>query len=313
MAANPEGHTPRYWRKHPKAAQNQPAIPVAMSESPQLNKSDTWTILGVLLGLLFVIIVPPLYAKVPIFVGVCVGLGWLAFRSHWVIGWNVYQKTCLGTLVIILCSAIAIPQFGSQWRSRRDTPAPVISSSPAPAVPSLEWRPLAITAGMGSRTQLNYNGKTPDDLVLTLEGSIVNSGAPSTTFDWEAKLLLPDDTVPILGYLLVSPSNPDMNWTLRTPDGHKASIPFREGNLPQVTALKAIKQGDTPTGFAIFAFHHLKEKWLKPRALNGSRVTMSFYDIAKRQTIYEWTLPDQHGQYTNDTTSEITPGMPTPH
>lgn len=310
---NREGHSPKYWRKHLQAAQNQPAIPIAASENRQLNKGDTWTILGVLLGVLFVIIVPPLYAKIPIFAGVCVGLGWLAYRSHWVIGWTVVQKTFLGMLVIVLCSAIAVPQFWSQWRSEQ-APTPVSPSPPAPTVPSLEWRPLAVTAALGKDFNLDYDDKSPSDLILVFEGAVVNSGAPSSTFKWEAKLVLPDDTVPVLGYLLVSPpTNPTATWSLRTPDGHKSPlIPFRQGSLPESTASKAIAQGDSQTGFAIFAFHGLQKKWFKPKALNGAKVTISFYDTAKRQTVYDWVLPDQHGQFMNDITSEKTPGMPTP-
>jgi hypothetical protein len=117
---NREGHSPRYWRKHPEASQpTTVAVVSSADQKGQLSRSDTWTILGVLLGVLFVIVFPPLYVKIPAFVLVCAGLAWLAHRSHWVTEWSFLQKNFASVLVVLICGAIAVPQFVTQWRSER--------------------------------------------------------------------------------------------------------------------------------------------------------------------------------------------------
>ena len=93
------------------------AIRNSIVDKDQLSRGDSWTILGVLLGVLFVIVLPPLYAKIPIFFAVCVGITWLAFQSHWVTKRPSAQKLFLAALVITICSVIAIPQFRAQWVS----------------------------------------------------------------------------------------------------------------------------------------------------------------------------------------------------
>jgi hypothetical protein len=130
---NPEKHGPRWRRKHPKAI----LLPVAMPKTPkkdQLSLGDTWTIFGVLLGVLFVIIIPPLYAKIPLFLAVCTGLAWLTHRSHWTVAWNPWQKWLVALLIVFICSAIAIPQFISQWRSENPTSATITAQRDEPLV-----------------------------------------------------------------------------------------------------------------------------------------------------------------------------------
>jgi hypothetical protein len=93
----------------------EPKIKSSVS-AENLNRSDTWTILGVLLGVFFVIVLPPLYARMPIFVGVCIGLVWLSHKSHWVIRWSSARRIVLSGAVVIVCSVIAVPQFVTQWK-----------------------------------------------------------------------------------------------------------------------------------------------------------------------------------------------------
>lgn len=111
---NPEGHSPRYWKKHNKA----PLVPrvdhmSSTTNQGQLSRGDTWTLFGVLVGVFFVIVLPPLYAKIPIFILVCVGLGWLAYKSHRVTGWSQIRKSACVVVVIAVCAVIAIRAKGT--------------------------------------------------------------------------------------------------------------------------------------------------------------------------------------------------------
>jgi hypothetical protein len=339
MAGNPSPswHSPRYRHRHPEAT-----VVAKLPEAPKLPIPDRnmshklldfieqplFTLpVGIVGGIVGVL----LFAPVLVVCGVCVIL---AFHRAKVVAGKSIMRVQTPSYALLSIFTIASLYgvhhliqhqvadertgfFGTIKSAVSEVlkeSKPTVIPSP-PAVPSLEWRPLAVTAALGKDFNLDYDDKSPSDLILVFEGAVVNSGAPSSTFRWEAKLVLPDDTVPVLGYLIVSPpTNPTATWSLRTPDGHQSPrIPFRQGSLPESTASKAITQGDSQTGFAIFAFHGLQKKWFKPRALNGAKVTISFYDTAKRQTVFDWVLPDQHGQFTNDITSEKTPGMPTLH
>jgi hypothetical protein len=113
---NPDGHSPKWWRKHPEAL---PAITIISPSVPrdQLGRGDTWTILGVLLGVLFVVVLPPLLAKIPIFILVCSGLVWLTHKSYWTLSWSRSLRALVSLATVTICSALAVPQFVAQWRS----------------------------------------------------------------------------------------------------------------------------------------------------------------------------------------------------
>jgi hypothetical protein len=117
----PNRRRERYWRRHPKEMPPTTVTPVKAepAHNGQLSAGDTWTILGVLLGVLFVIALPPLYLKIPAFALVCGGLAWLAHRSHWVSNWTLLQKNLAAVLVVLICSGIAVPQFISQCKFER--------------------------------------------------------------------------------------------------------------------------------------------------------------------------------------------------
>jgi len=115
----PKGHSPKYWRKHPEALQRVKrgvAILGGSERSRQLTSSDTWTVLSVLASVLFAVIIPPLYLRIPLFVAVCYGLIRLAHTSHWVSGWSSWKRTIVGLLAASVCALVALPQFVSQWK-----------------------------------------------------------------------------------------------------------------------------------------------------------------------------------------------------
>ena len=114
MDKYPDGHSPRYWKRHPEAlrASKQSVVSTAaVPDKGQLSKSDTWTILGVLLSALFVFILPPLYLKVPGFILVCVGLVWLAYKSRWFMGWTSRKKASVSITIVVVLSTMAVPQL----------------------------------------------------------------------------------------------------------------------------------------------------------------------------------------------------------
>jgi hypothetical protein len=309
---NPDGHSPRYWRRHPKAAQPPADAPlVANTDNRQLSRGDTWSILGVLLGVLFVIVLPPLYAKVPIFVLVCIGLGWLAHRSHWVVGWSVVQTSCLALLVVIICSAIAVPQFVSQWRSEHSAVQPPPTAAPvAVPNPDLQYLPLSLRATGGFGVASKYQGKSDGDVLLIFEGKVTNNGAPSVTNDWRCRVLMPYATVDSVGYLMETSTDNDKDITFVDPDGKVSALPF-SAYLPNLTATNPIPQGGSQPGFVAFVFHRLVKR-RTAGALNGATVTLSFRDNTGKQYVYDQTLgPSNWAQFNPD--SELVPGMPRPH
>jgi hypothetical protein len=153
---NPEGHSPRYWRRHLQAVENavhvnQPSK-AESSTSPKLGLGDTWTILGVLLGVFLVIFVPPLWLKVPIFVVVCGGFVWLVHRSHWTSEWSWPLKFGSAFLTTIAASALAVPQFVAQWRVEQQPRNGNITSTPT-------WKPTAIGPDASAQDIINALGE----------------------------------------------------------------------------------------------------------------------------------------------------------
>lgn len=192
----PEGHSRRYWRKHPEAlrkAKEQKATPPLNKKTGQLTKGDTWTILGVVLGSLFAVVVPPLGVRIPIFLLVCCGLLRLAHTSHWVTNWSSWKRTIVGLATVAICALISVPELVSQWKQ---TTAVGNKAEPPPIEVTLgcsfEQLPIIVSPGQIARIvtldpawplpiaktieMVNTNGSSPkqwpdDDLLKRLSGN----------------------------------------------------------------------------------------------------------------------------------------------
>jgi hypothetical protein len=100
---------------------------------------DSVTVLALLLGIVFVLIVPPLYAKLPLFILVCAGFVWLIFKSHWTHTWGTHAKVLIGSVTIVVLCVAAVPQFVQQWQSEHnDTAAAPDKSRMAPGLAPTE-------------------------------------------------------------------------------------------------------------------------------------------------------------------------------
>ncbi len=94
----------------------------------RLSLGDTFTVLGVLVGVFLVIYAPALPFKVIGLLFLCVAMIWLAKRSYWTYSLGKIAKWSIG---IALCAAmwvVCIPQFVVQWQAehipRRHTFSP---------------------------------------------------------------------------------------------------------------------------------------------------------------------------------------------
>src|SRR5713101_1480103 len=84
--------------------------PKAMSKSAKstkgFNRADSWTVLGLLVGILTVVIVPPLPLKVTLLAGVCLGVFRLCIYSHWTRSWPRLRQRAAASAVVVLLIAI---------------------------------------------------------------------------------------------------------------------------------------------------------------------------------------------------------------
>ena len=119
MARNPEGHSPKYWSKHPEALRAREEIVVApLAEGKDgLTLGDSIAVLALLIGVYFVIVAPPLYAKVPLLVLVCGGFVWFTRTSHWSHSWSSIKKNSWAVILVVLLCVVSFPQFVGQWKS----------------------------------------------------------------------------------------------------------------------------------------------------------------------------------------------------
>jgi hypothetical protein len=185
-------------------AAGQPALETKPPEKAQLNKSDSIAIVGILLGLLFVIVLPPLSLKIPAFVGTCVGFFWLAHRSHWTEGLAWWKRTALGLVVVGFCCAVGVPQFISQWRTDN-------------AVPTAEKAIVVLEQNIKEWASANHwpvtpiqgtiDGKPlPFEFMIGLPGTahvlvFVNAGEWPKILQMQSKLFFSQDQLKILNNL----------------------------------------------------------------------------------------------------------------
>lgn len=130
MEKYPEGHSVKWWRKHPqelaeaRAAINSESSASAIIALPNdplrewkqpLNRADSISLLVGLMGTYFVLILPPVWSKVPAFVMVCLGFGYFIWFSHLTYHLRTSRRMAGIVAIIVLLGAVAIPQFVEQW------------------------------------------------------------------------------------------------------------------------------------------------------------------------------------------------------
>jgi hypothetical protein len=93
-----------------------------------LNVGDSIGFAGILLGVLLVIIVPPLWVKIPLMFSVCLGIFLFVRRAHWTHGWSPYRQYIGASVSCVIVLAIGIPQFISQWKQEHNFPLSIQAS-----------------------------------------------------------------------------------------------------------------------------------------------------------------------------------------
>ena len=81
-----------------------------------LNGAESIGLLGVLVGTLFVIIVPTVLSKLPAFLLVCFASAYFIWLSHWTYRWKRWLRIVLILLTFVLLNVGVLPQFVAQWR-----------------------------------------------------------------------------------------------------------------------------------------------------------------------------------------------------
>jgi hypothetical protein len=94
----------------------------------RLNVGDSIGFSGILLGVLLVIIVPPLWIKIPLMFSVCLGIFLFVRRAHWTHGWLPVWQYISASVSCAIVLAIGVPQFISQWRQEHNFPLSIQAS-----------------------------------------------------------------------------------------------------------------------------------------------------------------------------------------
>lgn len=103
-------------------------ITKAIPQEMYLNRPDSYSVLALLVGVILVIIVPPLPLKVFLLIVVCVGVVLFCKRSHWTHTLSKLRQRSLSFAIVALLLVVGIPQFISQWKAEH--PKPVVTQEP---------------------------------------------------------------------------------------------------------------------------------------------------------------------------------------
>ena len=109
-------------------------VPDRKKSRPGLSLGDSFSLLGILVGVFLVIIVPPLLLKAILLICLCGGVVLFAKISHWTSEWSRLRRYSSASVAVILLLALAIPQFVSQWKAEHPNPV-ANASSPANVPP----------------------------------------------------------------------------------------------------------------------------------------------------------------------------------
>jgi hypothetical protein len=82
-----------------------------------LNRADSIGLLGILVGTIFVLVVPTVWYKVPAFALVCFGIAYFIWLSHWTYQLKKITRTIFIIATIAPLNVGVIPQFIEQWHA----------------------------------------------------------------------------------------------------------------------------------------------------------------------------------------------------
>jgi hypothetical protein len=80
-----------------------------------INRADSIGLLGVLVGTFFVIFVPTIWYKLPVFVLLCFGFAYLIWLSHWTYRFTKFWRVVIDALVLLVLNFAMVPQLIEQW------------------------------------------------------------------------------------------------------------------------------------------------------------------------------------------------------
>jgi len=100
----------------PPDGSRQPFIEYQHEWTHPLNRADSIGLLGVLVGTMFVILVPTVWYKVAAFALVCFALAYFICLSHWTCQSKIWIRVLLIALVLSVVAACVVPQLVAQWR-----------------------------------------------------------------------------------------------------------------------------------------------------------------------------------------------------
>lgn len=207
--------------------------PEASTPRNSLNIGDSIGLAGLLVGVVLVIIVPPLLMKAVLLVGVCVGVPVFVQYSHWSHGWSKLRRCLAALVVIIVLLSVGIPEFITQWKTEHPTTvtivSPVANAKPqsAPPTPSpAAVTPIAVAKSKKKSAPKREALANPNSAPVAAAGptnSVVeNSGKMYGTEISGAEVTAPPNgTATVLRNL---PGGETSNTTIENP--HVSSAPF---------------------------------------------------------------------------------------
>jgi len=104
-------------KTHDPAARLGPEIDAIREWKQPLNRADTIGLFGVLMGTLFVLIVPTVWYKVPAFLLLCFGSAYLIWASSLTCGLKSFWRKIIIAVVLVGLNVGVVPQFVAEWRT----------------------------------------------------------------------------------------------------------------------------------------------------------------------------------------------------
>jgi hypothetical protein len=194
------------------------------TESSRLSSSDSLSLLALLVGVLSVIIVPPLLMKAILLICVSLGVFGFARYSHWTNASSGFRYITASVVVIFLI-AVGVPQFTTQWKAehpRTEVTQSTLSNQSEPPKPALGVSNSIFSGIKGDTPMTIYNGgkvdnDSYDDIENCANGTAIFNKEGSTNTRYK-KIISGSCSSPS-----VSPH--ERNPKLRPPEKEKAKKP----------------------------------------------------------------------------------------
>lgn len=224
----------------------------------RLSLGDSVGFAGILLGVLLVVVVPPLWIKIPMMVSVCVGTFLFVRHSYWTNGWPPINRYLGASIFCVVFLVTAIPQFISQWKQEHSSFLS-ISAAIAPTYPAghseygIKWEDGTSNVRLTVTDLTDYPVRSFDLTVKVLEKTgdiLVGMGQASD----------------IAGCEFHGPRWPEMSLDLHGANGKNYRLPMPDSEL----SFGAEWKGYCPTLPAglplklVVAVSNEKQKWKEP-------------------------------------------------